>query len=633
MKFFKLYTIAALALASVAFTGCDDNDDFTPGAQSAGAYFNDEAAANYEIEGDVNSVTFDIYRSVSGPEATFTLNVENPDASIFDAPASVTFAADEATAPYTITFDPAKISDGESFKFTITLPEGTASNYGAGSYTFSIGKPEAWESIGKGLYTDDIACSLYNIGGGKTLTWEVEIQQSCDDPRLYRLVNPYAAFAKIVSGAIYDNSKSYDISFRIREDNSVVMTPNPFATGLTLDAGYGMIYGAQMSNGLGTFKDGVITFPTKGFGVVEESELGQGWYPANSHGAERIVFPGVELTDYSAEIDYAGYFTAPDGSQQLIVNVAFGADVEKARVAAAITTDVQALINSVVAGEIDFVEVTKAGEVRLPSQGAGEYIAVVVSYGDGEPQLYAQTEFEIVGSSNADDGNWTSLGDCDFIDGWFNTGMVSNPVDALQLVASVEIQKSEDTPGHYRLMAPFTNSTYAAAGANAVQKVRNIVIDCSDPAYCVVTPQRSGWGNPAVMGGIELYVVDGGYLYPALGVAPSTVTAAGFGSSLTVDEDGISIITINNPMFGSSTEADALGYGFLDDDDPLVPTMIMFVEDGNPAAQAALKKKVIGRTIGMLSGKVQLPVKKTVRLAKKNYSKSKYVKKGNGIVL
>lgn len=641
MKLFKLYTIAALALASVTFTACENDgildDDFTPGAQSAGAYFSNEAAESYEIEGDATSVTFDIYRSAAGPEVTYDLAVENPDAAIFTAPAQITFAAEALSAPYTITFDPAKISDGQFFDFTIALPAGAVSNYGEGTYAFTIGKPEPWESIGIGIYTDDIVCSLYNIGGGKTLSWKVEIQQNGLDKTLYRLVNPYATMAKMVNGAIFDTSKDYSITFHVMEDNSVYFSPNPFCTGITLDPSYGVIYGAQMKAGIGVYEDGVITFPTNGFGVVEESEMGQGWYKGNTHGAEMIVFPGVELTDYSAAISYAGYYTDAENNQQAVVNVQLGADVENARVACAITTDANALLQSIVSGEANFVETAESGEVRLPLEGPGEYIAMVVAYGEGEPQMYAQADFEILGGAPV--GKWTSLGQCDFIDGWFIPGLKlsdGTAADPTNFPASCEIQKSDDTPGVYRLVAPFTSDSYLANQLNAIQKDRNIVINCEDPSYCFMEAQKSGWGASGIMGGVELAVCDGGYLYPALGIAqPAQVAAAGLGSTLTVDADGVSTIFINRPYFGKSTDPDDLGYNFAGENDPIIPSVIMFVEEDTPAAQAALKKKVIGKTIEMLSGNFSRKPSLKLSLIKANSGavKYKHLKKAKGATL
>ena len=640
MKFFKysLYTLVALAV-SAAFTACDEDDvpdKYTPGAPSDGPYFSSTLAETYDVSAGESSVTFDLSRANGGDEATYSLEVKNPDPEIFTIPAQVTFAKDATSAPVTISFDNEKIADGAVYDFDVTVAD--ASTYGVGSYVFTIMKPEPWETLGTGIYVDDIACSLYNIGGGKTLSWEVEIQKHGQDEGLYRLVNPYATMAKMVNGATFDSANQYNITFRIREDNSVVFTPNPFCTGLTLDPTYGVIYGAQMSAGIGEYKDGVITFPTDGFGAVEQSEYGQGWYKANTHGAEMIVFPGIELTDYSAAIEYAGFFTAADNTQQAVVNVDFGADVESVRVACAITTDVEALVNSIVSGDIEFVETTQPGEVRLPLEGAGEYIAVVVTYGNGEPQMYAQADFEILGNA-VDEGNWSSLGQCDFIDSWIIPGLTLNDgttADPFNFPASVEIQKSDDTPGVYRLMAPFTNESYLPNQLNQVQKVRNIVINCENPAYCFVEPQKSGWGNAGVKGGVELAICDGGYLFPALGIAqPAQVVAAGLGSSLTVDNDGISTILINSPFWGTSTEPDDLGYSFIPEGQDMIPSVVMFIEEDTPAAREALKKKVIGKTIEMLSGKFNRKPNKMLPLIKADKKAIKYKnnKKANGAIL
>lgn len=639
MKFFKysLYTLVALAV-SAAFTACDEDDvpgKYTPGAPSDGPYFSSTLADSYDISKGESSVTFDLSRANGGDEATYNLEVKNPDPEIFTIPAQVTFAKDATSAPVTISFDNEKIADGTVYDFEVTVAD--ASTYGVGSYVFTIFKPEPWVSLGKGIYTDDIVCSLYNIGGGKTLSWEVEIQQNGLDKTLYRLVNPYATMAKMVNGAIFDTSKDYSITFHVMEDNSVYFSPNPFCTGITLDPSYGVIYGAQMKAGIGVYEDGVITFPANGFGVVEESEMGQGWYKGNTHGAEMIVFPGVELTDYSAAISYAGYYTDAENNQQAVVNVQLGADVENARVACAITTDANALLQSIVSGEANFVETAESGEVRLPLEGPGEYIAVVVTYGKGEPQMYAQADFEILGGAPV--GKWTSLGQCDFIDGWFIPGLKlsdGTAADPTNFPASCEIQKSDDTPGVYRLVAPFTSDSYLANQLNAIQKDRNIVINCEDPSYCFVEPQKSGWGNPAIQGGAELVICDGGYLYPALGIAqPAQVAAAGLGSTLKVDADGVSTIFINRPYFGKSTDLDDLGYNFAGENDPVIPSLIMFVEEDTPAAQAALKKKVIGKTIEMLSGNFSRKPSLKLSLIKANSGavKYKHLKKAKGATL
>ena len=197
-------------------------------------------------------------------------------------------------------------------------------------------------------------------------------------------------------------------------------------------------------------------------------------------------------------------------------------------------------------------------------------------------------------------------------------------------------EQTDDTPGVYRLMAPFTNESYLPNQLNQVQKVRNIVINCENPAYCFVEPQKSGWGNAGVKGGVELAICDGGYLFPALGIAqPAQVVAAGLGSSLTVDNDGISTILINSPFWGTSTEPDDLSYSFIPEGQDMIPSVVMFIEEDTPAARAALKKKVIGKTIEMLSGKFNRKPTKMLPLIKADKKAIKYKnnKKANGAIL
>ena len=61
----------------------------------------------------------------------------------------------------------------------------------------------------------------------------------------------------------------------------------------------------------------------------------------------------------------------------------------------------------------------------------------------------------------------------------------------------------------------------------------------------------------------------------------------------------------------------------------------LFVEEDTPAAQAALKKKVIAKTIDMLSGKIVRPATKSLALTKSANSVKKYKsnKKANGAIL
>ncbi len=60
----------------------------------------------------------------------------------------------------------------------------------ANEHNFPTGE---YKSLGKGLYTDDMLLPAF---GYEPMTWEVEIQQSTEDPNFYRVISPYGkAFA------------------------------------------------------------------------------------------------------------------------------------------------------------------------------------------------------------------------------------------------------------------------------------------------------------------------------------------------------------------------------------------------------------------------------------------------------
>ena len=65
----------------------------------------------------------------------------------------------------------------------------------------------------------------------------------------------------------------------------------------------------------GTLKDGEITFPVDGilFNMPQHPN-GNNWYYANSDGIFSILLPGYVKVDYSAEVQYAGIYTAADES-------------------------------------------------------------------------------------------------------------------------------------------------------------------------------------------------------------------------------------------------------------------------------------------------------------------------------
>lgn len=163
------------------------------------------------------------------------------------------------------------------------------------AYTFNYSTVKAndpWETIGYCEYTDGFINSAYSKLGGET--WDVEIQGDPENPGMYRLVNPYEAWANAyaAAGVTYGKGNYYII---INATNPTQVYLEESNIGLTIDpsdgqwivssAAYdfleqGYSASAIAAAGLfGTLSDGVITFPTDA--LLLSFENSTDWYYAN----------------------------------------------------------------------------------------------------------------------------------------------------------------------------------------------------------------------------------------------------------------------------------------------------------------------------------------------------------------
>ena len=169
--------------------------------------------------------------------------------------------------------------------------------------------PYEWVSLGKGIYTEDIATYLYGYnadpnGDGsdyETFDVEVEVFQEKNNPALYMFDPSLAVTAKFFDVteevmARYEggNWRHAEIVLDTTDPASVVWEEQDY--GVCLNSGDGffdgvtnMYKGAPFSKG--TFKDGVIAFPTvKGMLCTLG---GEGYYYADGSGKTKLVLPSA----------------------------------------------------------------------------------------------------------------------------------------------------------------------------------------------------------------------------------------------------------------------------------------------------------------------------------------------------
>lgn len=277
--------------------------------------FTEPVPARYEAEGHTafNSFSFTVY---GGTELTdVKMNIfKTADAEKAGAAAIVSavrggesvsediLADINTTAGYTTLAT--GLSDDTSYTIVVWGTNGYQTVTATAEFTTEK-NPEVFKSLGMGLYTDDIVGPMF---GAPCVTYEVEIQESEENPGKYRLVNPYGEAYPHNEPGDWDDSQDYYLTIHAENPDQVYFDMQP----LGLDWGMGMMYAYSyaaylMDQGktveevvaaqqFGTLKDGVITFPVKSL-FFYMPDYSNSLYYANTTGEFKVVLPGAVSED------------------------------------------------------------------------------------------------------------------------------------------------------------------------------------------------------------------------------------------------------------------------------------------------------------------------------------------------
>ncbi len=432
MKSLKIFFLAALVALAGVFTACTEDSDWNAGPQEDGlrVFFSNENASSVEVDNTMSSIDLVVMRTETEGvmEVSVASTIDPEYASLFTVDQTLLFEDGAAEGVVKIAFDYNQLTGGKTYEVAVNIVDETLhSNYANPSQTISIVVPEPYVLLGKGLYRDDIFASGYtNV---ECEEWEVDIYENTNNPGYIYLKDPYKGHPQADTFAeVYD-----DIYFAINVayggEEGVAMIPAQFI-GIDAAGDGRMKVGTAQ---LGTFKDGVITFPTKGLLVAEEFYNNGDWYNnANNHGMFRVVMPGVELTDYAMEVAYNGMTVAADNkTTEAVFKGTYGADVASFKYVF-FNDDVTAFADQIAAGVADGtyeadgeVEVetgldeekrvftfTDGGELEAP----GSYtVAVIPCNADGELQTaeVAVASFYYAGIGAAEIPAMEMVGYCD----------------------------------------------------------------------------------------------------------------------------------------------------------------------------------------------------------------------------
>ena len=174
--------------------------------------------------------------------------------------------------------------------------DGTA----VGSFNEQFGEKSEWHSLGRGLITDDIVATLFNL---ENVSWRVEIQESYETPGYYRLLNPYTSEYPYNGTGDYDGTQDYYLYIHAEDPDAVWFERQD----LGLNWGYGMMFTWSrahylLSGGLtpeevkeqgwyGKMENGVISFPVGGVLFGMEAYRDGAIFVGNQNGLFTINLP------------------------------------------------------------------------------------------------------------------------------------------------------------------------------------------------------------------------------------------------------------------------------------------------------------------------------------------------------
>ena len=388
-KFNFIYLFLAL-VGVFALTSCEHQyADYTPGAQDAnmGVYF--PSTDGFEVKAETTSVDVVVARLSTEAAAEVTVRAEDTTSSgLFTWPASVSFAANQSEATFTISFDGSKLEIGKEYGIRVQLDQAEASTYAASEAIFKIMVPEPWKSLGKGTYRDDFLAPMY--GGPSGVVVEVEVAQHELETNRYRMVEPYSqAMCPYIIGGVPEDmtytGPGY-VEFVVDEAGNVEIPSSPLGFKLVVEENGSPQDMFLASLSAGKFEEGVFWFTTPQ-SIMWHIPDGRGNY-ANTQGLFALALPGYSIRDYSISAAYAGMVTESDNvTTSALLEFAVGADVQsyKFTVLDGNVADATETITAIVEGSED-ITIYEAGADELTWKldlgATGIYTVVAIPYAD-----------------------------------------------------------------------------------------------------------------------------------------------------------------------------------------------------------------------------------------------------------
>ena len=344
MKNLKLLYSLLVVLGAGFFASCTNDNAYAPGEVPAGpqVYWDQTNSTSVEFAGAVEEAnqTLTLSRVVTDEELTIAIIADIAEgAEFFDIPETVTFEQGKATTKLEYVVDFEKFENDKQYSIIFKVMDSVATPYGCSDWTVTYAL-NPWELVkgGKGLFRGaDVITTFFGADAAAEI--EVDIYEHKNISGLYKVEDPWlSTFVAAFGYSSKDEALADDIVYT--KTDLIINCENRnkcyiSAQGIGIDVGYGEISiwsdydPEQYPDGIaGVLEDGVLTWAANGIYVSMANYQSGKWYPANSGGMFRLIWPGVELADYSLAAAYDGMDVSADSKTiSAKLKFSYGGDV------------------------------------------------------------------------------------------------------------------------------------------------------------------------------------------------------------------------------------------------------------------------------------------------------------------
>lgn len=417
-QYFKYASSAIVALMTLSFTACDESDDYTPASPEAGpqVFFSNDAPTT--INASAIDKSFSVFVSrVAVDEAISVPLTVTCDNDLFKIPTTVEFEPKVRTTQLLISYDPEEVGFDNYTTITLAIadPQYTT-QYGTSEYTFKVGIPAPWTSLGKGVFSE-------NFWSGNS--FNVEIQQNDIDPQTFRLVKPFAQDKNNYD----DNAPDY-FEFRIYHagetlfdqvltQDIVCYANTPIFNHPSYNDVINIVFPGRFtkySEEANWVHNTVLAYAEDGTpGIVQMAPFYYmfntgGWDQSQKDGIITIAFPGFKVNDFSLGLTYEGMLTK--GAETFVLaNVEFGEDITAAKVCVVSEAELEVIeVEDITEGKVESIQMEKSGAVQIPfanTEGGKYYIVGVGLDAQDNVQAVELAEFKVQAATGE---TWTKVG-------------------------------------------------------------------------------------------------------------------------------------------------------------------------------------------------------------------------------